>query len=65
MIGVISNVKNFSWIKENSMKYKGQWIALKDGFLLGSHESRVTLHQALKQNGLLKGSLLFKVESEK
>ncbi len=55
------NRKNALWFRENAHKYKGKWIALKDGVLLGSHKSRIELHQNLKQAGNLSGSLFSKI----
>ncbi|MCP4104715.1 MAG: hypothetical protein GY749_04130 [Desulfobacteraceae bacterium] len=54
-------IKNALWFRENAHKYKGKWIALKDGVLLGSHKSRIELHQNLKQAGNLSGSLFSKI----
>jgi len=54
--------KDFSWIEQNSKQYRGLWIAVKDGELLGSHKSRLALQQDLGQSGLLEGATFFKVE---
>ncbi|QTA86201.1 hypothetical protein [Desulfonema magnum] len=51
------------WLKNNSSKYKGKWVALKQGSLLGSHESRVKLHFSLKESGKLIGTTFFRVEN--
>jgi hypothetical protein len=56
--------KDSLWLRNNSDKFKGKWVALKQGSLLGSHESRIELHQLLKQAGKLHGAMFFKVEKE-
>ncbi|MDM8548947.1 hypothetical protein QUF72_02670 [Desulfobacterales bacterium HSG2] len=53
--------KDMLWIENNADKYKGKWIALKNGVLLGSHESHAELHQTLKKSGRLTGTLFFRV----
>lgn len=59
------NIKtNFSWVQNESGKYKGKWVALKHGKLLGSHESRTELHQIIKQTDNLNGAMFFKVAEE-
>jgi len=57
------NVKEDAlWLRNNSEKYKGKWIALKNGILLGAHDSRVELRRTLKQTGRLSGSLFFRID---
>ena len=62
------NMNNFAdmqkWLIENSDSYKGEWVVFKHGRLLDNHESRVYLHNKLKQDGTLKGSLFFKIVSD-
>jgi hypothetical protein len=53
---------NIEWVKNNSDQYKGQWVALKDGKLLGHHLDRHKLLAELKCLNQLKGALLFKVK---
>lgn len=50
------------WLRDNSEKYTGKWVALKDGKLLGAHESRVLLRQSLKQKAKLQGAMFFRVD---
>jgi hypothetical protein len=53
---------NLVWLQGNSMRYKGQWVALKDGRLLGNNPSRLALRSSLKEAGGLKGAMFFRVE---
>lgn len=50
------------WLQDNSEKYKGKWIALKNGALLGAHESRIELRLSLKQAGKLAGTMFFRID---
>ena len=57
------NIKNdIAWIKTHSDQYKGQWVAIKDGKLLGNNKRRLALQQELKELNELRGALFFKVE---
>jgi hypothetical protein len=59
------NIKDdCSWLQKHSIRYKGQWVALKQGVLLGSHVSRVELHRSLKQSGKLVGATFFLIDSD-
>ena len=51
------------WLQNNSVKYKGKWIALKNGILLGAHESRIELRHSLKQAGKLSGTVFFRIDN--
>jgi hypothetical protein len=53
---------DFEWIEQNSRKYKGQWIAIRNGILLGNNQSRLSLQRELKDRNLLEGATFFKVE---
>jgi|GEM_PF-1004263 len=53
--------KDILWIEENADRYKGKWVALKSGELLGSYESLKDLHHTLKKSGRLAGILAFQV----
>lgn len=53
--------KHIDWIKANGKNYKGQWVALKDGKFIKSHQDRSELTSILKQLDKLSGSLLFKM----
>jgi hypothetical protein len=37
-----------AWLRQYSPAYQGQWVALKDGALIGASVSRVRLQQALQ-----------------
>lgn len=56
--------QNSSWLLNNSGNFKGKWVALKKGILLGSHESRIELHRQLTLSDKLKGATFFKIEGE-
>jgi hypothetical protein len=47
---------NNAWLREHKHEYRGKWVALRAGVLLGAHESRVALHRQLEQRGELAGS---------
>jgi len=53
--------KDMLWIEKNADRYKGKWVALKSGDLLGSYESLKELHHTLKKSGKLTGTLAFRV----
>jgi hypothetical protein len=53
---------NLAWLRGNSMQYRGQWVALKDGSLLGNNQSRLTLRSDLKESNQLKGAMFFRIE---
>ena len=51
------------WLQQHSMNYKGQWVALKQGILLGSHANRLELHRYLKQLGKLAEAMFFRIDA--
>jgi hypothetical protein len=53
--------QNSSWLLNNSGKFKGKWVALKEGILVGSHQSRLELHKQLTLTNKLKGTAFFKI----
>jgi hypothetical protein len=55
--------KNALWLQNNSEKYKGKWIALKNSELMGFHESRAELYQSLKKDGKLAGAMFFRIDN--
>lgn len=58
------NIKDEAvWLKQNSEDYKGKWVALKNGELLGADKSRITLHTSLKQTGNLSGAMFFRIDN--
>jgi hypothetical protein len=54
--------KNSDWLRNNSRYFKGKWVALSKGRLIGSHERRLELHKQLKISGKIKGSVFIKIE---
>jgi hypothetical protein len=58
------NIKaDAAWLQDNSDKYKGKWIALENGILLGAHESRIELRYSIKQAGKLPRAMFFRIEN--
>ena len=50
------------WIEEHGEPYRGQWVALKDGVLMGAGDSLVALKEDLKTRDLgLDGMFVTKV----
>jgi|HubBroStandDraft_1064217.scaffolds.fasta_scaffold00816_17 hypothetical protein len=52
---------NASWLREQSHRFPGQWVALRDGVLLGSSASRVVLQDALRGRQDLVGALFVRM----
>lgn len=53
-----SIIQNHRWLRESSAAYKGRWVAVKDGRLLGA---AATLRELKQQHDVPEGSLLTKV----
>ena len=57
--------KNTAWIHKHYKEYRGKWISLNEGILLGAHESLVELKinysdpLILRLNNFIKKSRLF------
>lgn len=51
-----SFTSNAAWLRANAGAYSGQWVALRDGTLLGADESRVRLQRALEARSDLAGA---------
>jgi hypothetical protein len=49
------------WLENHSEQYRGKWVALKRGQLLGSDRSSVALEARLDKLGLLKGTTFFEI----
>lgn len=45
-----------AWLREHKHEYRGRWVALRGGALLGADKSRVALHRRLEQSGELTGA---------
>jgi len=56
----LGNFANVAWLRHHSRPYYGQWIALREGVLLGANESRSTLRQQLKDSGIYQGAVFIK-----
>lgn len=50
------------WLESNSAEYKGQWVALKGGKVLGSNPSSTALEAELAESDCLAGATFFKIE---
>ncbi len=53
---------NHRWIHHHSNNYRGKWVALKNGKIVGNNTSSVNLRAELQQTSSLDGVLFFKVE---
>jgi hypothetical protein len=56
--------KNIEWLNKHHREYQGQWVALNEGTFLGSNESSVELHRALKKAGQLPIALFFNLKMD-
>lgn len=56
--------KDVFWLQNNSDKYKGNWIALRNGILLGAHKSRIELRRSLKRADKLAGTMFFRIDNQ-
>jgi hypothetical protein len=56
--------KNTAWIHKHYPEYKGQWIALNEGVLLGADENLVTLYKAIQKSGQLSVALFMSLKME-
>ena len=59
-----SQKEDAAWLHNNALNYHGKWVALKQGKLMGSHESQIELYRSLKQSGRIKGVMLIKLEKK-
>jgi len=57
--------EDIEWLQNHGDAHQGKWVALKDGSLLGSHESQVALYHDLKQSGRLADAMFFKLENQR
>jgi hypothetical protein len=53
-----------AWLRAFGDQYRGLWVALRRGELLGSNTSRVELHRDLEQRGLLDEALFVWLDGE-
>jgi len=49
------------WLEKYASAYKGQWVALKAGILMGSNKSLIQLRRWLKDMDKLREATLFRV----
>lgn len=56
--------RDLAWLYDNSEKFRGKWVALREGELLGSHENRIELHRRLKHSSKLDGAMFFRIRGK-
>jgi Family of unknown function (DUF5678) len=52
------------WFKNEAERHAGEWVALRDGKLVGSDRDRVKLHRELEARGELTGTLFVPICSD-
>ncbi len=50
-----------NWLRRHGAAYRGRWVALKGGRLIGADTSRVRLHRLLKDAGKLQGTVFVRL----
>ena len=53
--------RNAAWLREHAATYFGQWVALRDGELIGNHRDHVALHREIERRGELQGLLFVRI----
>jgi len=48
--------RNNAWLRAHRHEYRGNWVALRAGVLLGADTSRVALHRRLEKQAELAGA---------
>jgi hypothetical protein len=56
--------RNTAWLHTHYQEYRGKWIALNEGVLLGANESLVELHKAIEKTGQLSVALFMSLKME-
>lgn len=51
------------WLKEHASQYKGQWVAVRHGTLLGSAPTVQKLHEQIRANARMTPTVIVKVLS--
>ncbi len=54
--------KNTAWIHQHYQEYKGKWVALNEGILLGANESLLELHKTIEKSNQLKVALFMNLK---
>jgi hypothetical protein len=57
----VGNHANVAWIRRQSRPYYGQWVALREGVLLGANDNPDTLQQQLQETGTYSGAVFIKI----
>jgi hypothetical protein len=47
--------ENAAWLRAHGARYQGQWVALRDGVLVGHHPEQATLYEELERRRELGG----------
>jgi len=55
-------VANMKWLEQHREEYRGEWVAMRDGVLVGSDRSRAVLAERLDRASLLDGTLFVQVD---
>lgn len=57
----VGNFANAAWLRHHARQYQGQWIALREGILLGVHQNHRGLYQQLRDSGTESGAMVIKL----
>ncbi|OQW92420.1 MAG: hypothetical protein BWK78_01760 [Thiotrichaceae bacterium IS1] len=57
----VGNFANAAWLRHHARQYQGQWIALREGVLLGAHKNHRELSQQLRDSGTEPGAMVIKL----
>ncbi|MCP4346048.1 MAG: hypothetical protein GY795_11055 [Desulfobacterales bacterium] len=57
-----STKADWLWLEKHASEYKGQWVAVKDGILIGNHKNLTELRHILENTGKLKNTMLVQIE---
>jgi hypothetical protein len=57
----VGNFANAAWLREHARQYQDQWIALREGVLLGAQKNHRELSQQLRDSGTESGAMVIKL----
>lgn len=57
----VGNFANAAWLRHHARQYQDQWIALREGVLLGAHKNHRELSQQLRDSGTEPGAMVIKL----
>jgi hypothetical protein len=55
---------NIAWLKKHHEEYKGQWVALHDGNLLGVSEDALELYKVMESSDQLSSAVFINLKLE-